>query len=161
MLKVMQTRNNAKKAFTLIELLVVIAISILLVLLAVSFFSSFRNSQVLQGETSQALSLLNKAQSYTLNSESDSEYGVRVNADQLILFKGLAFSSSSPSNEAYPLHSAVAISSTTLSGGGTDIVFVRLTGDTSNDGSFTVYLKNDPTQKNMIFINKTGSTAQN
>lgn len=149
------------RGFTLIELVVVIAISVLLVLVTISFFSSFRNSQVLQGETSQALSILNKAQSYTLNSKSDSEYGVRVNGDQLILFKGLAFASSSPTNEAYVLHSAVQISSTTLSGGGNDIIFDRLTGDTSNDGSFVLSLKSDPTQKNVISISKTGATAQN
>lgn len=154
-------KDSTTSGFTLIELVVVIAISILLVVTTVSFFGSFRNSQVLQGETSQALSLINKAQVYTLNSVSDSEYGVRVNDDQVTLFKGLVFSSSSPTNETHVLHSAVKISSTTFSGGGTDIVFDRLTGDTSNDGSFTVSLKNDPTQKNVISISKTGAMAQN
>lgn len=154
-------KHNATIGFTLIELVVVIAISVLLVLLTVSFFRSFRNSQVLQGETSQALSIIHKAQSYTLNSQSDSEYGVRVNGDQLILFKGLVFASSSPSNEAYVLQSAVGIASTTLSGGGTDIIFDRLTGDTSNDGSFAVYLISDPTQKNIVSVGKTGAVAQN
>lgn len=149
------------KAFTLIELMVVVAISAILVLLTMSFFSSFRNTQVLQGETSQAVSILNKAQSYTLNSKADSEYGVRINDDQLILFKGLSFSSSSPTNETYALHAAVQISSTTLSGGGTDIIFDRLTGDTSNNGSFTVFLKADSTQKNIISVSKTGAIAQN
>lgn len=154
-------KHTTTNAFTLIELMVVIAISVLLVLVTISFFSSFRNSQVLQGETSQALSMLNKAQAYTLNSKGDSAYGVRVNGDQLILFQGLVFSSSSPSNEAYVLNTAVAIASTTLSGGGTDIVFDRLTGDTSNNGSFAVYLKSDVAQKNFISVSKTGATAQN
>ena len=159
-----KTKNKTRiaiRGFTLIELVVVIAISVLLVLVTISFFSSFRDTQVLQGETSQALSLLNKAQSYTLNSKSDSEYGVRINGNQLILFKGLAFSSSSPGNEAYILHPAVAIASTTLSSGGFDVIFDRLTGDTSNDGSFTVFVKARPEQKNVISITKTGATAQN
>lgn len=147
--------------FTLVELVVVLAISALLVFFTISMFHSFRDTQVLQGETSQALSLVNKARSYTLNSEDDSEYGVRVNSDQLILFKGLTFSSSSPSNETYVLHSAVEIASTTLASGGTDIIFDRLTGETSNNGSFTVMLKTDPTQKNIIFVGQTGVTAQN
>jgi prepilin-type N-terminal cleavage/methylation domain-containing protein len=149
------------KAFTLIEIIIAIAISVLLVFFTVQTFSSFRDSQVLQGETSHALSMLNKAQSYTLNSKGDSAYGVRINADQIIMFQGLVFSSSSPSNEAYALHSSVQISSTTLSGGGLDIIFDRLTGDTSNDGSFTVSLKADPADKNVIYISKTGTTAQN
>jgi prepilin-type N-terminal cleavage/methylation domain-containing protein len=159
-----KTKNKTRiviRGFTLIEIVVVIALAVLLVYFTTQMFGSFRNSQVLQGETSQALSIINKAQSHTLNSKADSEYGVRVNADQLILFSGLSFSSSSPTNEAYVLHSTVGISSTTFSGGGTDIVFDRLTGDTSNNGSFTVYLKNDPTQKNVISISKTGATAQN
>lgn len=143
------------------EFMVVIAISALLVFLTIGIFSSFRDTQVLQGETSQALSIINKAQSYTLNSRGDSEYGVRVNADQLILFKGLAFSSSSPSNEAYVLHPAVLISNTALAGGGSDIIFNRLTGDTSNNGSFRVSLKSDGTQKNTIFISQVGVTAEN
>lgn len=159
--QVFSKTRGASKAFTLVEIVVVIGISVLLVLLTISFFSSFRNTQVLQGETSQALSIINKARSNTLNSKSDSEYGVRVNGDQIILFQGLTFSSSSPSNEAYVLHAAVTISSTTLSGGGTDIVFDRLTGDTSNSGSFTVSLKTDPTKKNVISISKTGTTGQN
>lgn len=154
-------KHNATIGFTLIEIIIAIAISVLLVFFTVQMLSSFRDAQVLQGETSQALSMLNKAQSYTLNSKGDSAYGIRVNADQIIMFQGLVFSSSSPSNEAHVLHSSVQISSTTLSGGGLDIIFDRLTGDTSNNGSFIVSLKANPTEKNVVYISKTGVAAQN
>jgi prepilin-type N-terminal cleavage/methylation domain-containing protein len=159
-----ETKNKASiavRGFTLVEIVVAITIAALLVFFSIRMFGSFRDTQVLQGETSQAVSLVAKAQSYTLNSKADSEYGVRINGDQLILFKGLTFASSSPDNEAYVLHPAVGIASTTLSGGGLDIIFDRLTGDTSNDGSFAVYLKADMTQKNTIYVNKTGAISQN
>ncbi|MBI2120991.1 MAG: type II secretion system protein [Parcubacteria group bacterium] len=154
-------KHIVSNGLTLIELLAVIAISVLLLLLTVNFFSSFRNSQVLQGETSQALSVINKARSNTLNSKADFEYGVRVNADRLILFQGSVFASSTPTNEEYVLHSAVQIGSITLGGGGLDIIFDRLTGETANNGSFDVSLKADPTEKNILFISQTGATAQN
>ncbi len=147
--------------FTLMELIAAIAISALLVFFTVLIFTSFRNTQVLQGETSQALLMINKARSNTLNSKGDSEYGVRINANQLILFKGAAFASSSPDNEAHILHSAVAIPNVALTGGGLDIIFDRLTGETQNDGSLIISLKSNPAKKNTVFVNKTGVTSQN
>lgn len=158
---VVKHNTNSRGGFTALEMMAVVAISVLLLTITVSMFHSFRDTQVLQGETSQAFSLLDKARSRTLNSEDDSEYGVRINADRIFLFKGSSFSSSSPSNEEYVLHSAVEIASTTLAGGGTDVLFDRLTGETSNNGSFTVRLKDEVSQKNIIYISRTGATAQN
>ncbi len=146
---------------TLIEIVAVFGIAMILLTMVTVMFSAFRDAQVLNGETSQVVSILDKARAQTLNSKGDSEYGVRVNGDRVILFTGLVFSSSSPSNEEYVLHSAVALGGTTITGGGTDIIFNRLTGETGNYGSSTVYLKSDQTKQHTIIVSKTGTITQN
>ncbi len=147
--------SKYRKGFTLIELILVLAIFALLTTASISNLSAYRNKQVLNGETSQVLSMLSQARSQTLDSKSQLSYGVRINTDRVILFP-TSFASSTSGNEEYVLHHSVAITNTSLTGGSLDVLFQRLTGETSNYGTIRVSLISDPNQYHIISINQTG-----
>ena len=73
----------------------------------------------------------------------------------MILFP-TSFASSTSGNEEYVLHHSVAITNTSLTGGSLDVLFQRLTGETSNYGTIRVSLISDPNQYHIISINQTG-----
>lgn len=154
-------KKAMSRGITMLELVVVIAIIIVLASLIITSFSAFRNSKILDTGTENVLSILAKARGNTLSSKNDYQYGVHLETSQVVLFRGGVYSSSDSSNEVAPLDSALEISSITLTGGGSDVIFDRLTGKTSMDGTVVVRVKSDNTKTKTITINATGSASVN
>jgi len=144
------------KGITILEIILVLGIMMLLIGTSLTSLSTYRNRQVLNTETSQVLSFFNKARTETLASKSQLAYGVRINADRIILFPAPTFASSTAENEQYILHHSVAITDNSLIGGGLDVIFARLTGETSSYGTFRITLLSDPIQYHTIAIKETG-----
>ena len=59
------------------------------------------------------------------------------------------------------LNSLVSLGNITLSGGGTDVIFKRLTGQTDQAGSLKVFLKASPETLYTISISATGVSDAN
>lgn len=146
--------------FTLTEMVVAVGLAMLLTAVVIAPLSVFRDSQVLSGDATQVYSFLNEARSFTLSSKALSEYGMRINGDRVIVFKGLSFSSSSPDNIEYTLSPSVEIKNVSLAEGGLDIIFDRLTGETSDFGSFEVGLRRDQGKIKVISVTQTGLISQ-
>jgi len=130
-----------KKGFTMMELLIAIAIAGVLTAVVLASLSSFRSNQSVKTETEAIVSILKEAQSKSLASEDSSQYGVHLDtppSTRYVLFKGTTFSEGNPNNEVYNMPSGVEIKLLGLTGGAQDIVFERLTGGTSQDGSFEI-----------------------
>lgn len=149
------------KGFTLVEIVVSIAITILISLIVISTFASFNNQQVLKKETDAALSVLEKARSLTLSSKDSTQYGVRFQSNSFIFFNGASFSSSSPSNEITVLDNKVRIADINLSSNGVDVVFDRLKGSTSQNGTITFLETADSSKTKTITIYQTGLIESN
>lgn len=149
-------RNKKQKGFSLIEMIIVLAVGAVLVTSVVVSFSSFRNSKIVDVSADQILSVINEARVKTVSSEDYSRFGVRLEANRAVFFKGDIFTESDPSNRETPLSSLVEISDLSLNGGGTDIVFQKLTGKTSNYGSLRVRLKSDNDKYKTISVKSTG-----
>lgn len=145
-----------RKGFSLTEVIVTIAITMLLVAVISSVFLSFDRYQALEGDTAKVTSVLERARQLTLFSKEASQYGVHLEASQVILFKGGTYSVGDQENVSTSLHSKVLISSYTLTGGGDDVVFDRLTGETSQDGSITLQSRIDTSKTKIINIEETG-----
>lgn len=148
-------RKDKREGITLLEVIVVMAILAMLITTSVSSLAIYRDRQVLNGETSQILSVFSKARSETLASRSQLSYGVRINADRIILYP-TTFASSTLGNEEYVLSSKVAITDMSINGGGLDVLFARLTGETASYGTIRITLLSDPTQYHTISITQTG-----
>ena len=148
--------NKKQKGFSLIEMIAVIAIGAVLVAAVVVSFSSFRNSKIVDISADQILSVINEARVKAVSSEDYSRFGVRLEANRTVLFKGDVFTEPSSFNIETPLSPLVEISNISLNGGGADIVFQKLTGKTSNYGSLRVRLKSDNNKYKTISVKSTG-----
>lgn len=156
--------NKYKKGFTVLELLIVLGIIGLLVRIIIPGLASFRNNQILKNNTQDIVSLLNQARSDTLSSLNSTNYGVHIETSRVVYFVGSNFTEPNSSNVVYTLDSNLQIPSSggiNLNGGGANVVFDRLTGDTNNYGTIVIRLSSDATKQRTITINKTGILSSN
>ncbi|MFQ5661947.1 MAG: Tfp pilus assembly protein FimT/FimU [Candidatus Paceibacteria bacterium] len=144
------------KGFSLTETIIIVAVSIILLTIVTGAFSGFNKNQSLNSTVSEVTSVLNEARALTLASLDNESYGVHFESDKVILFKGSVFSSSDPDNNTTIISSKISISDISLTGGGDDIIFQRLTGKTSQNGTITLSLISDPSKSKTITIEVSG-----
>lgn len=149
-----------KKGFTIIEILIVIVVLTIIATIVASAFSRFNNNQSLQSATAQIVSVLDEARSKTLASYDNSVYGVHLQSDKTVLFKGEVFSPSSSDNKDFIFSSKILISDISLSGGENEIIFKRLTGKTDHSGTITLSLISDSSKFKTITIQSSGIIEQ-
>jgi type II secretory pathway pseudopilin PulG len=140
------------------EFLVVIAIIALVSTVTTSGLLSYKNSTDLSTATQQTYSLLLKARSRTLSSDAHSQYGVHFQSDRVILFKGTSYAAAT-TTESYVFPASVEMSSIQLNGGGADIIFKRLTGETNQYGTTTLRLKANTSRMSLINVKSTGNAT--
>ncbi len=126
------------RAFTIVELLIAIAVISVLFIIIVSAFSSFNRNASVVSSTQIVLSGLGEARTKTLASQGESVYGVHFGVDSVTLFKGSVYNVSDPENEEKKLPAQTTIGNIALQGGGSDVVFIRLTGATDQYGTVSV-----------------------
>jgi prepilin-type N-terminal cleavage/methylation domain-containing protein len=144
-----------KKGFTLIEALIVIAILGVMVSVSVVAFKTFKTSQGLDKDTELVIETLQQARTQTLSSQNASQYGVHFASSTVTLFTGNSYSAVASTNLVYPFYSADTVLSTSLAGGGADVVFARLTGETTQNGTITIASSATTTYRT-VTIYKTG-----
>lgn len=147
---------SLKKGFTLTELLMVVSIIAVLATIIILSFSNFRNSSALQTTSEDVVSILNKARSNTIASKDGYQYGVHFSTNDVTLFRGASFVFGDTNNEVRTLDTAVEVASTAFNGGGSDVVFQKLTGKTSNYGTATLHVMSDSSKTAVISIGETG-----
>ena len=152
---------NDKKGATLIEIIIAITIVGILTLIVFSAFSPANSREALDKKTVLALSLLSQARNQTLSAKGALAYGVHFETTKAVLFNGPTYSSSVSSNVVEPMGNLVQISDISLSGGGSDVVFNRLTGETSQSGTITLSLIASSTQTKTVTIFGTGISQSN
>ncbi len=133
---------NNSSGFTLMETLVVIAIIMVLFAIAMVNSSSFSSQADVDESALVIMNALRLAQSKTLASEEDSNYGVHCEEAKCILFKGIVYNSLDPDNKIYnfspQVEIPVAASGIDLEGGGSEVVFDRVTGATAQFGTIKI-----------------------
>ena len=150
------------RGITILEILIVLAIVGIVSFIVFLNFSQFRNEQALNNTTIDIVSILNKARQKTLSSINSTNYSVHFDDNKAVLFTGSVYSSVDPTNEINNFNQVVSIptSGGLNIGGGRDVVFERLTGDTIG-GTIIVRLLSDVTKQKIITINKTGVISSN
>lgn len=166
MVKVLRllTANSSKlkaSGFTLIEVLVSVAIVGLIATISVASFSTFEKKEALETDTGKVLALLAEARTQTLSAKDGAYFGVHFEATRAVLFKGGTYSAGSADNQAHPFDDEVTLASTTLSGGGSEVIFKRLTGATSQSGTITLASVRDAGTTRIITIAGTGVAYSN
>jgi len=159
-LKAKSYQLSAKdEGFTLIEFIIVIGISTILVGMSFGVFTTFSKRSNVDVEARNIESVLNLSRNRTLASDGEQVYGVHLDssAGEYILFPGSVYSASDPENENFKISSQVSISSIDIQGGGSDIVFSRLYGATSQYGSIILERQGDSSRTQAICIDPSGS----
>ncbi len=145
-----------RRGFTLVELLITLSIMGVIAGIVVGSFAGARSSQILQGATDETLATLAAARARALASRGGNRYGVHIASDAMTLFIGPVYQAATSTNEKYALDSSLEIASVSLAGGGSDIVFEKLTGKTNQYGSFVLRLKAEPVRAHTISVSATG-----
>ncbi len=146
--------------YTIIELLIVIGmISIIASIVALNF-SSNRNQKSLSIALDETTSLINEARTDTLEGSSGSVYGVHFETSRAVLFKGSSFIDGTSGNKIISFDPSVSMSSIVLAGGGSNIFFKKLTGDTDQYGTLVIQ-QADGSMSKTITIAQTGLVSSN
>ena len=150
-------RSRSLAGFTLLEVIIVIAILVIITVVAIRPFTAFRDTARLDAAAESALSLLIEARSNTTSSINASQYGVHFETSRMALFKGITYSASDPTNDIVELPSGTEISAISLQGGGSDVVFQRIIGATSQYGTVMFRVAANPTETRIVTILAGGS----
>lgn len=138
-----------------------IALMVALVTIVLFSLSKMNEKKALDASFSLAVSVISEARSRTLSGVGGSQYGVHVEEGSITLFVGPVYSPLDSQNAVSELHSLTAVRNISFLGGGSDVVFDKLTGATPNTGTFEVFLKSDPTQYKIVSISTNGIAEEN
>lgn len=142
------------RGISLIEIIIVIAI--IGIISAVSFSSISNSSRNLGFEKSLNLIVasIERARTLTINSSNFSSYGLKIDSNEISLFEGTSFASSSI-EETYDLDNNISISNVDFESGSNIIYFSKLTGNANTSGTITLSSSISEETKD-IFIYNTG-----
>ena len=146
-----------KKGFTLIETVIVLFVMCLAVGAVLFGTSGLLARNKIDEAQEQIVSLLKDARDKTLARDGGAAYGVHLQTTQAIFFRGPTYSAGAASNTAYVLPSDIQISSYALTGGGADVIFTALTGETRNDGTIRLQKVGSSTINRTIRIYASGT----
>ncbi len=149
------------KGFTILEMIIAIGLIGIAVAIVSLSFSKINSNKALEASASLSASVITEARSKTLAGENAAQHGVYVGDDGLVSFRGATYNPLDMTNSSTTLNSLIGIRNINLAGGGRSIVFQKLTGVTTQSGSFEVYLKSDPTQFKLVSINQLGIVDEN
>ena len=154
-----------KNGFTIIEVLVAISILAILSTVSVSNFYLLQKSFDLDTGVQEVMEILKLAQSRTLSSESNSQYGVyfdsAVSPNKYTLFKGATFATRIvASDQNYWLPKTTEFFNISF-GASPEVVFDRLSGTSAQSGSISLRLKADVNQNKIIYISNSGLVSFN
>jgi type II secretory pathway pseudopilin PulG len=145
--------------FTLLEIVLAISILTALAIITIAAFSPFKQGTDLDTTTERVLGVVLEARAKTLSSQNASQHGVHFETSRVVLFVGSTYNASDPTNEELLLPDTIDISAITLNGGGDDVIFTRLTGETAEYGTITLELLSDTSQTKQISITPTGLSS--
>lgn len=130
---------RARRAFSLIEVLLSLAILALLASIASISFLSYQREEALNSEAQSLISVLRLARERTIALEDNKAWGVHFEihpSNKYVLFRDEGNGYNGATLKIfYSTGNSVAIDSLSLNGGGQDVIFEKLTGQTSNYGT--------------------------
>ncbi len=128
---------HTSRGFTLVEVLVSITIMLMLAVVIVSGFSNFRGYFALRAAVQDVHTALIDARAATLAAKNDTVHGVHFDTTQVVRFEGPTYATGTATNITLPFSNGIT-ASTTLQGGGVDVVFTRLSGLSQKYGTTTL-----------------------
>lgn len=144
------------KGFSLLEFVGMFAIILVITAIVVGGVLGFKRGSELTLAREHALSQLREAKARTLASRDNAAWGTHFEINRVTLFRK-SYSADASENETTVLPASVEISAIALAGGGSDVIFKRLTGETDQTGAITLRLKDNPGEMRVITIQPSGN----
>lgn len=151
--------KQGDSGFTIIELLISFAIISVIAAITIVSYGALKSRADLNGNAQNIISILNVARSKTTASEGPSQWGAHFETSLFALFKGATYNVSDSYTKIYNLPSSLELVNISLYGGGANVVFDRITGQTQNDGSITLRKISEPSSLVNITIEQSGQTS--
>lgn len=152
-----------QKGFTFFELLIVFGILIILITIALPNLRIFQQNYDLDNSAEGIINSLRLAQSQTIASEGESQYGVYFNAltdpQEYIIFKGESYALRNVSSDVIRKFPKSVIISAIDLWGKDEVVFERLTGNASSSSSYgniSIKLVSDASKTKDIYVGNSG-----
>lgn len=147
------------KGFTFIETILVAGIIAILAGIALASFLNSRNTRDLTTSRQSIISLLRLAQAKTLAGEDGSVWGVHLEQAQAVLFRGSSYASATYTR-VLALPQTIQITNISLASGGADVIFKKLSGETGQDGSFSMRVIGSSLLPSSVVIEKIGKVYE-
>jgi prepilin-type N-terminal cleavage/methylation domain-containing protein len=125
------------KGFSLIEIIFSIAIIGILSVMVVTSFHTAQARKEQQGIVQSIVADLEKQKSDTQAGKAGSQYGVKFNPSNYVLFTGTSYATTSPSNRAVNVDSEFQLSET-ISNAQNIIYFSKINGNANETATITV-----------------------
>lgn len=160
-------RSQTNRAFTLIELMIVIAITVLITSVSGAVYANLIQNTYLDTISEEIVANLRLAQMRSISNFHDQPWGIHFNdtstpgeSDSFILFQGSDYASRDNSWDIETeLPPNITYTIVTLTGGGDDVVFDQLSGQTIQNG--TIQITNTQTETKTINVNQMGQIELN
>lgn len=150
-------KNKYQRGFTALEILIVIAILGILLAVIMPSFMNFRRSSLLNTDTMNLVTLINRARLLSVSSKDDAQYGIHLESGMAVLFKGTTYDTASSTNETHIFSTGLTLSSIAISTGGSEVLFEKVTGATTNSAAATTtLLVTGTTSSTTVLIYPTG-----
>jgi prepilin-type N-terminal cleavage/methylation domain-containing protein len=125
------------KGFTLLEIIFTIAIAAVLTTMVTNSFRTAQIKKQEQGIVQSILADLEKQKSDTQAGKNGSNYGIRFNPSEYVLFTGTSYATTTASNKIVSIDSGFQITDTITNSQNT-IYFSKLTGGANETATITV-----------------------
>ncbi len=129
------------RGLTLVDLILTLGIFGIVVGSGAVILSDFLNRSYLQNTSRSVVDHLRRAQGFAMIRYQDSEWGVHFDTvdQRFTLFKGTVFATRDPAfDESEDLPDSLSLQNIVLNGGGNDVIFNQVLGNTSQHGSFII-----------------------
>ena len=134
----MSLPNSAPRGFSALELVIVTAILALLLATIVPSFMNFRRNSILNTETQELVTVINRARLLSVSAKNDQQFGVHFESGKVVLFQGGTYSVGATTNETHSFNPLVILSPIVINGGGSELLFEKVTGATSQNATTTL-----------------------
>ncbi|MFA6521305.1 MAG: prepilin-type N-terminal cleavage/methylation domain-containing protein [Candidatus Gracilibacteria bacterium] len=125
-----------KKAFTLIEVIIVTVLLATMAVIGTISISNYQRDTALGTTAASLVSQLRYAQGRAISGEGTTTWGIHFDTTEQFyaIYQGLNWGAATDIVKTYLMH-GVLLYNPTLNGAGTDVLFSRLTGITSQYGT--------------------------
>lgn len=144
-----------RSAFTIIEIMIVVGIITILAGISIPVSNIFISRNELGSEALKITDALRRARAQSMYAVEDSAWGVHFTSADYTIFRGSSYNASDAFNDTFTLPGILNISGITITGGGSDIIFDRITGVTSTFGTTTI--QGDSSESRTIVVNPGGT----